>query len=167
MSIQTELSRIINAKAAIKAAIEGKGVTVPDGTLLDGMASLIESIEAGGGGGVEVKTGSFILSGSDFYIYDTDGYSITHGLSGSPDLFVLIKDDEIFNAGVLSFYIYYKNKRSGNAIYGGMRSSGYCLIAYITPTVTTETVTIISNNEKLTTIMNNRNYIWIAMRMVT
>ena len=51
MSIQTELTRITNAKAAIKTAIEGKGVTVPDGTLLDGMASLIESIEAGGSGG--------------------------------------------------------------------------------------------------------------------
>lgn len=50
MSIQTELTRITNAKAAIKTAIEGKGVTVPDGTLLDGMAALIESIEAGGGG---------------------------------------------------------------------------------------------------------------------
>ena len=50
MSIQTELTRITNAKAAIKTAIEGKGVTVPDATLLDGMASLIESIEAGGGG---------------------------------------------------------------------------------------------------------------------
>lgn len=49
MSIQTELIRITNAKAAIKAAIEGKGVTVPNGTLLDGMAALIESIEAGGG----------------------------------------------------------------------------------------------------------------------
>lgn len=49
MSIQTELTRITNAKAAIKAAIEGKGVTVPAATLLDGMASLIESIEAGGG----------------------------------------------------------------------------------------------------------------------
>ena len=53
MSIQTELPRITNAKAAIKTAIEGKGVTVPSGTLLDGMASLIESIEAGGGGGID------------------------------------------------------------------------------------------------------------------
>ena len=59
MSIQTELTRITNAKAAIKTAIEGKGVTVPDGTLLDGMAALIESIEAGGGGEVNVSTGSF------------------------------------------------------------------------------------------------------------
>ena len=47
MSIQTELTRLTNAKAAIKAAIEGKGVTVPSGTLLDGMAALIESIEMG------------------------------------------------------------------------------------------------------------------------
>ena len=49
MSIQTELTRITNAKSAIKTAIEGKGVTVPSGTLLNGMAALIESIEAGGG----------------------------------------------------------------------------------------------------------------------
>ena len=49
MRIPTELTRITNAKAAIKTAIEGKGVTVPEATLLDGMAGLIESIEAGGG----------------------------------------------------------------------------------------------------------------------
>ena len=64
MSIQTELTRITNAKAAIKAAIEGKGMTVPDGTLLDGMAALIESIEAGGGEktlfGAYFETGSII-----------------------------------------------------------------------------------------------------------
>lgn len=50
MSIQTELTRITNAKEAIKTAIEGKGVTVPDGTMLDGMAALINSIQSGGGG---------------------------------------------------------------------------------------------------------------------
>lgn len=49
MSVQSEITRLENAKAAIKAAIEGKGVTVPDATMLDGMAALIESIEAGGG----------------------------------------------------------------------------------------------------------------------
>lgn len=55
MSIQTELTRLTNAKAAIRTAIEGKGVTVPDGTLLDGMAALIESIAAGGSGGMKVE----------------------------------------------------------------------------------------------------------------
>lgn len=59
MSIQTELTRITNAKAAIKTAIEGKGVTVPDGTMLDGMAALIEAIQAGGS---KVVTGTFTLS---------------------------------------------------------------------------------------------------------
>ena len=66
MSIQTDLTRIINAKAAIKAAIEGKGVTVPEATLLDGMAPLIDSIEAGGGenpfNGTRYLTGTFTLS---------------------------------------------------------------------------------------------------------
>ena len=57
MSIQTELARLTNAKATIQTAIERKGVTVPDGTLLDGMAVLIESIEAGGGG--NIVAGSF------------------------------------------------------------------------------------------------------------
>ena len=64
MSIQTELTRITNAKAAIKTAIEGKGITVPDATLLDGMAALIDSIEAGGGNlwGGKYTTGSFVLA---------------------------------------------------------------------------------------------------------
>ena len=78
MSIQTELTRIINAKAAIKAAVEGKGVTVPDGTLLDGMAALIESIEAGGGGGYEVTCG--IITPAE----DSTTISWEHGLSKAP-----------------------------------------------------------------------------------
>lgn len=66
MSIQTELTRITNAKSAIKTAIEGKGVTVPDGTLLDGMASRIEAIEASGGVGSVPKPLT--------YDYMPDGY---------------------------------------------------------------------------------------------
>ena len=67
MSIQTELTRITNAKAAIKTAVEGKGVTVPDGTLLDGMAALIESIEAGGGG-AKFSSGTYTLAANTSYI---------------------------------------------------------------------------------------------------
>lgn len=46
MSVQTEIGRLRSAKSAIAAAIADKGVTVPDGTKLDGMAALIDSIEA-------------------------------------------------------------------------------------------------------------------------
>lgn len=49
MSIATEISRLQSAKADIKTAIEGKGVTVPSATLLDGYATLIDSIQTGGG----------------------------------------------------------------------------------------------------------------------
>ena len=86
MSIQTELTRITNAKAAIKAAIEGKGVTVPDATLLDGMAALIESIQAGGGG---VTYGTITIA------EENTPYTIAHGLGVKPSilLFVFLPDD--------------------------------------------------------------------------
>ena len=74
MSIQTELTRITNAKAAIKTAIEGKGVTVPDGTLLDGMAALIAGIEAGGCGSVEPFTK--IISGTITFADKTTAFQL-------------------------------------------------------------------------------------------
>ena len=91
MSIQTELTRIINAKAAIKTAIEGKGVTVPDGTLLDGMAALIESIEAGGGEetlfGTYFETGSIIPASditADYTIRFQNNFSSVVGNDNNP-----------------------------------------------------------------------------------
>lgn len=82
MSVQSEITRLENAKAAIKAAIEGKGVTVPDGTLLDGMASLIESIEAVGGG-INATAGTITVSS------DVNDYVLTHGLGEVPKFFVI------------------------------------------------------------------------------
>ena len=67
MGVQTEITRIQNAKAAIKAAIEGKGVTVPDATMLDGMAPLIASIQTGGG------APAVSVSMKDVNFYDYDG----------------------------------------------------------------------------------------------
>lgn len=86
MSIQTELTRITNAKAAIKAAVEGKGVTVPNGTLLDGMASLIESIKDGGG--AKIATGSFTNISQENYSTE-----ITHGLGTIPKLVIILWDN--------------------------------------------------------------------------
>ena len=86
MSIQTELTRITNAKEAIKTAIEGKGVTVPDGTLLDGMAALIESIEAGGGSKkvyIEQKT----------FASDQTSVKITHNFGELPTIFLQLMID--------------------------------------------------------------------------
>ena len=88
MSIQAELTRITNAKAAIKTAIEGKGVTVPDATLLDGMAALIESIEAGGG---TISGKKFISGEITFSETPTSEISISHdslGFRSQPFVFL-------------------------------------------------------------------------------
>ena len=91
MSIQTELTRITNAKSAIKAAIEGKGVTVPDGTLLDGMAALIESIEAGGGADISPWEDmvTFSITPAEDLTGDIDFTSFIPGRTRSPDIFIL------------------------------------------------------------------------------
>ena len=88
MSIATEVSRLQDAKAAIKAAIEGKGVTVPDGTLLDGMASLIAAIEAGGGS-VKMTKGSITFA-ENIPINSSSTYIVQHDLGVTPDLFLFI-----------------------------------------------------------------------------
>ena len=91
MSIQTELTRITNAKAAIKTAIEGKGVTVPAATLLDGMAALIESIEAGGGADIspwkDIVT--FSITPAEDLTGDIDFTSFIPGRTKIPDIFIL------------------------------------------------------------------------------
>jgi surface protein len=49
MTIADQITRLNNAKAAIKQSIENKGVEVSDTALLDEYPALIDSIEAGGG----------------------------------------------------------------------------------------------------------------------
>ena len=75
-----EAVRLANAKAALATAIEGKGVTVPEGTKLDGMAALVEAISAGGG--MNFVTGTFTTT-DDI----TSNIVITHDLGVKPQLF--------------------------------------------------------------------------------
>lgn len=112
MSIQTELARLTNAKAAIKAAIEGKGVTVPSGTLLDGMASLIEAIEAGAGSsGTKLEISTITPSEK---IYASNKLTVTHGLGAIPKFVAVMTIDTIDEAsfGVQFSAIYLPNRYS-------------------------------------------------------
>ena len=115
MSIQTELTSITNAKAAIKTAVEGKGVTVPDGTLLDGMASLIDSIEAGGG---NVASGTFTPADR------LSDVTVEHGLGVAPSTIVVVPmptgaDDIIY---FIAFYI--AKKDVGGIVMSGSGFAG-------------------------------------------
>ena len=113
MGIQTELTRITNAKAAIKTAIEGKGVTVPDGTLLDGMASLIESIEAGGGGSFDLSNFlqniTDVISFSFTPIRNGASYNISKPSTNSIPRMGFVYADDIsyaYNKSILAFWLY-------------------------------------------------------------
>ena len=72
--------------ASIVAAIEGKGVTVPDATLLDGMAALIESIEAGGGSENQLVYGTYTPASDQKASY---GGSFSAEFGFVPDVFVM------------------------------------------------------------------------------
>lgn len=63
MSIATEIERIQNAKASIKASIENKGVVVGDGTL-DTYASKINEITGGGSGS------DIVITNCSYLFYD-------------------------------------------------------------------------------------------------
>lgn len=47
MSVQEQINRLKNAKSDIGSALEAKGISVPAGTKIDGMAALIGGIETG------------------------------------------------------------------------------------------------------------------------
>ena len=98
--------------ASIAAAIEGKGVTVPRGTLLDGMASLIESIEAGGG---SFDLSNFLQNITDVVSFsftparDGDGYEIKKpSINSIPRMGFVYADDisYAYNKSVLCFWLY-------------------------------------------------------------
>lgn len=59
MSVQTQIDRISGAVSAALTALTEKGVEVPAGTKVDGLAALIAAIEAGGGGSGGVESCTF------------------------------------------------------------------------------------------------------------
>lgn len=74
--ISTEIARIQQAKSDLKTSIEGKGVTVPSATKIDGYAALVDQISTGGGAS-NIVTGEFTAQSS------TGVQSITLSYSGS------------------------------------------------------------------------------------
>ena len=171
MSIQTELTRIINAKAAIKTAVEGKGVTVPDGTLLDGMASLIESIAAGGG--AKSASGTFTPTNTPV------SYQVTHNLGVVPN-FALIWQDASYSTvdGTMFIGLCFENKQSawnitansdlfsvGNATYdiSGTSPASYPTTCYgIAAYAATNSTIKFGNENKTGYTFANKKYYWLV-----
>lgn len=119
MSIQTELTRITNAKAAIKAAVEGKGVTVPNGTLLDGLAALIESIEAGVGADISpwIDMVTFSITPAEDLTGDIDFTSFIPGRTSSPDIFMLGQRADTSNTSYVQSMVRFSTWTSWQRLY--------------------------------------------------
>lgn len=75
-SIFSKLDGLDESLVDIAESIEGKGVEVPEGTKLDGMAPLIDQIVQGGSGGVlfEYRRVSMEVGGA--IVVDEDGYVV-------------------------------------------------------------------------------------------
>ena len=124
MSIQSELTRIKGAKADLQSWVEENGVTVPDGTLIDGLVELAKTVETGGGGeqSLGYATGTFIPESnmtnvvithnlgripSFIFVYYTGTYSIQSTFSNRiiSDLFATIGKQLMVRTYNRNYYI--------------------------------------------------------------
>lgn len=169
MSIATDISRIKGNITAALAAIADKGVTVPDGSTSDALASLIASIEAGGGGGAKIATGSFTPA------EDCNHYVITHNLGEKPNLAICICKSIVTK----SFSLLYDDSTqrivwyNGNGYLSGLADPSSSIINQTRPSDSdtnksgmynaTEN-TIKAGNERMSTkrFLTGTQYIWIV-----
>lgn len=166
MSIVTEISRIKSAKSAISAAIAGKGVTVPDGTLLDGMAALIEAIEAGGGGGgvlptpfTNITTGTFTLASLSY----CNNYPITHGLGIVPTLFAVYNDVNVPASGSIAYIIYLAHSNTNTSGFGAYADSKDNVKGALIASKVVVDENTFTFNESTRYFGSNRQFRWVAL----
>jgi hypothetical protein len=106
MSIQTELTRISDGVSDALVALEEKGVTIPDGIKVDGLADLIAAIESGGGN----LNGVWGL----FTPANTSLVTIDHGLGKRPVVWGVIATalDDKAQKSTLGHFTYVRNGTS-------------------------------------------------------
>lgn len=125
MSISTDLTRLQSAKAAMKTAMQNKGVTVPDGAKLDAFAALIDSIPAGGGSG-NIASGTFTPADR------LSSVTVEHGLGVAPSVIVVVPlpTGAVDKTNPIAFYIA-KEDVGGISIFGvGGANSNYTSLGY-------------------------------------
>ena len=134
MSVQSEITRLTIAKSDISTAITNKGVTVPSGTKLDGMAALIDSIS----GGEDVIIQQVTFNPKANYLLSDNRCVITHNCGKIP------KAVFIFSDNTNSSYVGYghifnfsgSNNTTNTSMYNsfGMSANGYA-VAFTTTTM--------------------------------
>lgn len=139
MSIANEITRLQNAKSAIKTSIEGKGVTVPSTTTLEGYSTLIDSIQTGGGT-LTVKTATATMSA----VGRTLEFS---SLSAQPKYWFVRTTSQISSSGSTTYYyitdaFYDGTNIKGNSFRIGSTRRIYNVTSNISASYSNNTLTI-------------------------
>ena len=166
MSVQSEITRLENAKAAIKAAIEGKGVTVPDATLLNGMAALIESIEAGGGSDVKIAYGTFEPT-EQLDVTHPNYYTIEPGLGVVPTIVVVAQNNNFPTTDLISLITVKPFKTNTNirafSYYGDTNSFYKIFCSNSDSKHDNNVIRIGALGTGITCKLSTNGYIWLAV----
>ena len=87
MSIATEITRLQNAKAALKSSLEAKGVTVSSDATLDSYATLIDNMPSSGGS--ITPTNNVVIfydyDGTVLYTYTPEEFAVLNTMPENPD----------------------------------------------------------------------------------
>lgn len=141
MSIATDITRIQNAKAAIKTAIENKGVTVPESTKIDGYSALIDEIETGGGGGGgSLKTLLDATKSAYYLFYQYDGTSVDNLISYSDTENVTTMSSMFYNSSLTTIPLLDTSNVTNMS-----NMFNYCLYLTTIPLLNTSNVIIMNN----------------------
>lgn len=137
MSIASEISRLQSDSAAIKSAIQAKGVTVPSGSGFDDYASLIASIPTGGGSS-RLVIGNFTANSTS----GAQSITIPYTGNGYPIAALIYPKDGVSSTNsdwydlvqryVVGFWAMHKYQPSVTPTYGtsGNENSGDCVTFY-------------------------------------
>lgn len=142
-----------------------------------GFASLIAAIQAGGGGGnVEATSGTFTPS-ADITCTKASPYSISHGLSGEPDFFMLLATGSTLNKKYMLKSAQHIGKRLtgtyGMIAYGGTTYQNgttvytdyyQCSSNTVSAVSVSATEATIAYSSVDTVLASGKKYFWVAVR---
>lgn len=105
MSIASEISRLQNAKIAIKASIENKGVTVDDNWLISQYAPLIDEIPSGTSSVPKKDVNFYDYDGTILYSYTKSEFLNLTALPSSPNHEWLIAGSWTYTLSTAQTYV--------------------------------------------------------------
>lgn len=125
MSIASEITRLQTAKAELKTAIEGKGVSVSSSAKLDDYAALVSSISQSGGSSSVGELTKYQKI-TNVIPSATNVLDVTHSLSAVPKLVIINIDTETESPNILEHIVL--NQNVGGVTVGDGGVYGYAVV---------------------------------------